>query len=70
FIHREKFGHLSVGAPADIAVFRLERGQFGFVDSDKFVRQGDKRLTCEMTVLGGNVMWDLNGLSSDPWDKK
>lgn len=70
FIHRENFGHLTVGAPADIAVFRLERGQFGFVDSDKFVRQGDRRLTCEMTVMSGNVMWDLNGLSSDPWDKK
>jgi dihydroorotase len=70
YIHREQHGHLSVGAAADVAVFRLEQGKFGFVDSDRFVRQGDKRLTCEMTVLGGNVMWDLNGLSSDPWDKK
>lgn len=70
FIHREKYGHLSVGAPADIAVFRLERGQFGFIDSDKFVRPGNQRLTCEMTLLGGNVMWDLNGLGSEPWDQK
>ncbi|NDD62636.1 MAG: amidohydrolase/deacetylase family metallohydrolase [Acidobacteria bacterium] len=70
YIHREKFGHLSVGAPADIAVFRLERGKFGFVDSDRFVRTGNQRLTCEMSVLNGSVMWDLNGLSSDQWDKK
>ncbi len=70
YIHREQHGHLTVGAAADLSVFRLEQGKFGFVDSDKFVRQGDKRLTCEMSVLGGNVMWDLNGLSSDPWDKK
>lgn len=70
YIRREKLGHLSVGAPADVAIFRLERGKFGFVDSDRFVRSGNQRLTCEMTVLSGNVMWDLNGLSSDPWDKK
>ena len=70
YIHREKFGHLSVGAPADIAIFKLERGKFGFVDSDRFVRAGNQRLTCEMTVLNGSVMWDLNGLSSDQWDKK
>jgi len=70
YIRREKLGHLSVGAPADVAIFRLERGKFGFVDSDRFVRSGNQRLTCEMTVLNGNVMWDLNGLSSDPWDKK
>jgi dihydroorotase len=70
YIRREKLGHLSVGAPADVAIFRLERGKFGFVDSDRFVRSGNQRLTCEMTVLSGNVMWDLNGLSSDPWDKR
>ncbi len=29
-IRREKFGHLTVGAPADIAVLRLDRGDFGF----------------------------------------
>lgn len=70
YIRREQHGHLSVGAPADVAIFRLERGKFGFVDSDRFVRSGSQRLTCEMTVLSGNVMWDLNGLSSDPWEKK
>jgi len=32
-IHREQIGHLSVGAIADIAVLRLEKGQFAFVDS-------------------------------------
>src|SRR6185436_10798633 len=32
-IHQDALGHLSVGAPADIAVLRLEKGRFGFVDS-------------------------------------
>jgi dihydroorotase len=68
-IGREKFGHLTVGAPADVAVFRLERGDFGFVDTEKMLMKGDRKLTCEMTLMGGNVMYDLNGRSSEPWDK-
>jgi dihydroorotase len=68
-IRREQFGHLSVGATADIAMFRLERGEFGFVDSDKLLMKGTQRLACEMTLMGGNVMWDLNGRSSEPWEK-
>lgn len=69
-IRREKYGHLTVGAVADIALLRLERGDFGFIDSDKMVRKGDRKLSCEMTVAGGAVMWDLNGRASDPWDGK
>ena len=66
-IRRETLGHLTVGAGADVAVFRLERGDFGFVDTDKTLMKGTRRLTCEMTLMGGNVMWDLNGRASRPW---
>jgi dihydroorotase len=69
-IRREKFGHLTVGAPADIAVFRLDRGDFGFVDTDRMLMKGSQRLACEMTLMGGNVMWDLNGRASEPWEKR
>src|SRR5439155_23823630 len=31
-IKREEFGHLSVGAPADVAVLRVVKGDFGFTD--------------------------------------
>ncbi len=68
-IKREKFGHLTVGAPADIAVLRLERGDFGFVDVERALMKGNQRLTCEATLLNGNVMWDLNGRASEPWEK-
>ncbi len=68
-IKREQFGHLTVGATADVAVLRLERGDFGFVDSDKLLMKGSQRLACEMTLMGGNVMWDLNGRASEPWEK-
>lgn len=68
-IRREKFGHLSVGGIADIAVFKLERGEFGFVDSDGVTMKGNQRLQCEMTLLDGKVMFDQNGRSSEPWEK-
>ena len=59
---------LSVGAVADVAVFKLERGNFGFVDSDGFTMKGNQRLQCEMTLLDGKVMFDQNGRSSALWD--
>ena len=31
-IKQEQLGHLSVGSPADVAVLRLEKGDFGFLD--------------------------------------
>lgn len=68
-IHREKYGHLSVGAVADIAVLKLEKGSFGFIDTGKSMMKGTQKLTCEMTIMGGQTMWDLNGRGSEPWEK-
>lgn len=69
-IRREKYGHFDVGAPADIAVLRIDQGDFGFVDVDRMRMPGKQRLACEMTVLGGGVVFDLNGRSSERWDEK
>jgi dihydroorotase len=68
-IHQEQLGHLSVGAPADIAVLRLETGKFGFVDSAGARMQGTQKLVCELTLRDGNVVYDLNGLTRPDWDK-
>jgi dihydroorotase len=67
-IGHEELGHLSVGAPADVAVLRLETGRFGFVDSFGARLDGTQRLVCELTVHGGRVVYDLNGLSRPAWD--
>ncbi len=67
-IHRQELGHLSVGAVADIAVLRLERGNFGFVDSAGLRIRGDQKLVCEMTLRAGRIVWDLNGMSAQDWD--
>jgi dihydroorotase len=66
-IKRETIGHLSPGAPADIAVLRLEQGRFGFLDMEGRRMSGTTRLTCELTVKGGAVVYDLNGLAADEW---
>jgi dihydroorotase len=68
-IQHEELGHLSVGATADVAVLRLEKGKFGFVDQIGGRLDGDKKLTCEVTLRDGKVVYDLNGITREPWDK-
>lgn len=68
-IKHSELGHLTPGAPADIAVLRLERGRFGFVDVAGGKLIGDERLACEMTVRDGKVVYDLNGLTRTEWDR-
>ena len=68
-LQHEELGHLSVGAIADVAVLRLEKGDFGFVDTANGVMRGNQKLGCELTIKGGRVLYDLNGLTRDPWEK-
>jgi dihydroorotase len=69
-IKRTDLGHLGVGAEADIAVLNLRRGTFGFVDTSGAKHMGDQKLECELTVKGGRVVWDLNGISRPLWTEK
>jgi dihydroorotase len=66
-IRYEDAGHLSVGAPADIAVLRLENGNFGFVDMYGARLRGTQKLTCELTLRDGKVVYDLNGMTRPDW---
>src|SRR6266571_3046111 len=68
-IKREEFGNLSVGAPADVAVLRVEKGSFGFVDTLGARMKGTQKLVCELTVHNGMVVYDLNGLTRQDWNK-
>jgi dihydroorotase len=67
-IRREEFGHLSVGAAADVAVLRLATGDFGFIDSAGRRLRGTRKLVGELTLKEGRVAWDLNGLAGADWD--
>jgi dihydroorotase len=67
-IKQEQLGNLSVGSPADIAVLRVENGNFGFVDSFGGRLKGNKKLVAEMTLRDGKVVYDLNGLARPDWE--
>ena len=66
-IHRPQLGNLDVGAEADIAVLRVEKGRFGLLDSARARKSGTERILTELTLRKGEVAWDLNGLASDDW---
>jgi dihydroorotase len=68
-IQREDLGNLSVGAPADVAVLRVQEGSFGFVDTYGARIKGTRKLECELTIRAGKVVYDLNGITRDDWDK-
>ena len=67
-IRREELGHLSVGAVADIGVFRLEKGSFGFVDMYGARLKGTQKLSAELTLRDGKVLYDLNGITRPDWE--
>ncbi len=60
-IRRTELGHLSVGAPADVAVLRVSQGEFFYVDSKSGRMRGTQRITCELTLRDGKIVWDWNG---------
>jgi dihydroorotase len=66
-IKQEQLGNFSPGSPADVAVLRLEKGDFGFVDMYGARLRGSEKLTCEMTLRDGKIVYDLNGLARPDW---
>jgi dihydroorotase len=66
-IQQEHLGNLSVGAPADVAVLKLEEGAFGFLDMYGARLSGTRKLTCEMTLRDGRIVYELNGLARPDW---
>ncbi len=68
-IKRPELGQIGVGSAADVAVFSVRKGKFGFTDVDGGRLDGDQKLECELTVRAGKVVWDLNGISGPPWQE-
>jgi dihydroorotase len=66
-IHHEELGNLSPGAIADVAVLRVERGDFGYTDMYGARLDGHQRLICELTLKDGKVVYDLNGITRPVW---
>ncbi len=66
-IGHPELGHLSVGAEADVALLRLEQGDFHFVDCGYAKMPGDKKLSCAMTLRAGEIVYDPEGRSMPQW---
>ncbi|MGM0506979.1 MAG: amidohydrolase/deacetylase family metallohydrolase [Bacteroidota bacterium] len=67
-LSREDLGHLTEGTEADLAILRLERGSFGFIDSSDLRKDGSEKLVAELTLRAGEVVWDLNGLAAERFE--
>ena len=68
-IKRADLGHLTAGADADVAVLRVRTGEFGYLDVKGARQMGRQKIECELTIRNGQVVWDLNGLAGDDWQK-
>ena len=67
-IKRTELGNLSVGSVADVAVFSLRKGDFGYLDIRGTKMKGTQKLEAELTIRAGRIAWDLNGIGSPVWN--
>ena len=63
-IHHEELGNLSVGSEGDVTVLRLRKGKFGVFDQMGQKVSAKQKFECEVTIKGGRVFYDLNGLTT------
>ncbi len=67
-IKRPDLGSLKEGSDADIAVFSMKKGDFGFLDVRGTKMKGSQKLEAELTIRSGRIVWDLNGIGSPLWN--
>jgi dihydroorotase len=66
-IGHPELGHLAVGTEADLAIFKVLRGEFSFVDCGYAKMHGAQKLECQFTLRAGEVVYDPGGLSMPEW---
>ena len=66
-IRHPELGRISEGGVADLAVFEIRTGQFGFLDFGHARLPASKQVSCVLTVRQGAVVWDPLGLSLTHW---
>lgn len=68
-INRPELGNLSVGTEADVAVFSVSKGDYGFIDIGADKIKGNRKMIAELTIRAGRIVWDLNGLAAIEYKK-
>jgi dihydroorotase len=66
-IGHPELGTLSVGSEADVAVFQVEQGRFGFVDCGRARLIGNQHLRCVATLRAGVPVYNPGGLGLPEW---
>ncbi|WP_260704423.1 amidohydrolase/deacetylase family metallohydrolase [Edaphobacter flagellatus] len=66
-IGHPELGQIAVGSVADIAVLRVDHGQFGYSDLAGGKVNGTERIVPEMTIRNGRVVFDLDARTAVPW---
>jgi dihydroorotase len=62
-----ELGSLKPGSPADVALFRLEEGDYVFRDVHMNPRRGSKRLINTLTMIDGEVLPHIPESPLHPW---
>jgi len=68
-INRPELGNLSAGTEADVAIFSILKGDFGFIDIGTDKLKGTQKMVAELTIRAGKIVWDLNGLAATEFKK-
>ena len=50
-----------------MAVLRVDRGDFGYIDVRGGRITGDRRIGCEITLRAGRIVFDYNGRAGTAW---
>ncbi|HUQ94951.1 MAG TPA: amidohydrolase/deacetylase family metallohydrolase [Bryobacteraceae bacterium] len=66
-IKHPELGHLTVGAVADVAAWRLLEGDFFYADPDGGRVPARQRLQCELTLRDGAIVFDWNARAGVDW---
>lgn len=68
-IGRPELGTLSPNSEADIAVLKMDEGDFSFVDCGNARLRGTRKLECLLTLRAGKTVYDPTGLTLPEWQK-
>jgi dihydroorotase len=66
-INHPELGALSPGSDADVAVFTLNEGDYSYIDCSRFRFDGTSKLTCDMTIRSGEIVYNPAGIGQPDW---
>lgn len=66
-IGHPELGDLHIGREADIAVLKVQKGEFQFADSGCAALPGTQRLECLLTVRKGNIVYNPMAFGMPYW---